>query len=87
MGVDAENSSHKKKGILNLTEKFKQPKHMNKNDIFLAGPTRQPFTHMYARHISLGTMSALGQFFKKRFSLFTFKERGRERKREKNISV
>lgn len=35
MGVDAENSSRKKKSILNLTKMFKQPKYMNKNDISL----------------------------------------------------
>lgn len=35
MGVEAENSSHKKKSILNLTKMFKQPKYMNKNDISL----------------------------------------------------
>lgn len=34
MGIDAENSSHKKKSSLNLTEMFKQPKFMNKNDFF-----------------------------------------------------
>lgn len=33
MGVDAENSSPKKKRILNLIEIFKQPKHINKNEI------------------------------------------------------
>lgn len=70
MGEDAENSSHKKKSILNLMETFKQPKHMDKNDIFLVGPPRQPFTHMYTGHISLGTMLALGQIFLKIFSIY-----------------
>lgn len=32
MGVDAENSSHMKKSILQLIEMFKQLKYMNKND-------------------------------------------------------
>lgn len=35
LGVDAENCSHKKKSILHLTEMFKQPKYVNKNDISL----------------------------------------------------
>lgn len=35
MGVDAENSNHNKKSILNLIQMFKQPKCMNKNDISL----------------------------------------------------
>lgn len=34
MGVDAENTSHMKKSILNFIEMFKQPKYMNKNDCF-----------------------------------------------------
>lgn len=35
MGVDAENSNHSKKSILNLIQMFEQPKCMNKNDISL----------------------------------------------------
>lgn len=65
VGIDAENSSHKTESSLTLTEMFKQPKFMNKNDLFsFVGPTRQPFTHMYKGYISLGTMLALGQIFK-----------------------
>lgn len=35
MRIDAGNSSHKKKSILNLTEMFKEPKYVNKNDTSL----------------------------------------------------
>ena len=87
MGVDAENSSHKKKSILNLTEMLKQPKHMNKNDIFLVGPTRQPFTHMYRGHISLGTMLSLGQFFLKIFFIYFWRQGKGGKKREKHQYV